>query len=216
MTKNFDEVWKNEELALGQNSAVRKELDDISGNNPKPHYSWKSLTEALSSTVPGDDVQLLDFGCGCGYMVEVLNTLLPNKFNYTGADFSKNMLQIARKAYPNTKYLELDIRKIDLPDLSYEAVLSSAVLLHVPDWKTGVKELCRISKKHLILHKTPLAKDNHIAYVEKSYGGTEILFQRFNLNEIYELTLAAGFKNIYKKKTNNNSNNFNYTLIFER
>lgn len=215
MEKDLGVIWKEKALAMGQNEVVQKELVDIREDAPKPHYSWKSLTKALK-TIPGKDVQLIDIGCGGGYMVEVIDRLLPGKFRYTGADFSDHMLNLARQNYPNTDYLKLDVRDIDLPDLAYDTVLSCAVLVHVPEWQQAVKELCRVSKHYLVLHNTPTTTDEYSSVPKKSYGGIEILFQRFNLKRICELAGEAGLKEIYREKTNDSPNNFHYTLIFER
>jgi ubiquinone/menaquinone biosynthesis C-methylase UbiE len=213
--KDLGIIWKTQQLAIGQNEVVQKELLDVRGKTPKPHYSWKSLAKALNE-IPGKEIKLIDVGCGGGYMVEVIDRLLPGKFNYTGADFSDHMLSLARQNYQNTEYLQLDVRDIDLPDLSYDAVMSCAVLVHVPEWKQAIKELCRISKKYLVLHNTPTTTDEYYSETRPSYGGVEILFQRLNLEQIGKLTVEAGFKETYRKKTNDSPNNFHYTLIFER
>lgn len=213
MEKNLGIIWKERGLAEGQNHIVQQELTDL--RNGKPHYSWKALAKALH-TIPGENMPLVDIGCGGGYMVEVIGQLLPGKFIYTGADFSQHMLEIANRNYPNTEYKLLDIRNIDLTDSSYDVVLSCAVLVHVPEWQQAIKELCRISKKYVVLHNTPISANKYWSDTKLSYDGIEILFQRFNLEDIKKIINKMGFQELYKEKTNSDPNNIHYTLIFKR
>ncbi len=212
MEKDLGNVWKQQGLASGQYKIVQKELIDLRNGNP--HFSWKSLKTSLNC-ISGKNLSMIDVGCGAGYMYEVVNILLPDKFNYTGVDFSHHMLEIAQKDYPKAKYIYSDIRQIESPDHSFDVVMSCAVIVHVPEWKKSIKELCRISKSYVVLHNTPTA-EKYESETKLSYNNIEILFQRFELNDIFSIFKEMGFDNIYKEKTNSDPNNFHYTLVFRR
>lgn len=85
---------------------------------------------------------ILEVGCGEAYLRD-----LPN---YLGLDFSLEALRKSGLEH----FLYADItRKIPLPSKSQDAVLSRAVLMHIPPNKIGVavKEMCRVAKKVIIL-----------------------------------------------------------------
>lgn len=95
---------------------------------------------------PGESV--LDIGCGNGKLVSGLLAGV----NYTGTDFSKTLLDEARKLYPDH-----DFRFEDITDPKnwenlgqYDAIFCVAVLHHIP---TKKRQACVLSeiKKHLKL-----------------------------------------------------------------
>ena len=89
-----------------------------------------------------DCSNILEVGCGEAYLRE-----LPN---YLGLDFSLEALR--KSGLQHFVYADIT-RKIPLPDKSQDAVLSRAVLMHVPFNKIDVevKEICRVAKKVIIL-----------------------------------------------------------------
>ena len=64
------------------------------------------------------DASILDVGCGCGYLTNVLFSNVSK--NITGIDISKNSIRIAKKLYPHIEFYEENIfsyiskRKIQL------------------------------------------------------------------------------------------------------
>jgi 2-polyprenyl-3-methyl-5-hydroxy-6-metoxy-1,4-benzoquinol methylase len=90
------------------------------------------LVEFLAHIKPG--MRVLDVGCGSG---RLLTELQGTKVYYTGLDFSKTLLDQAKKQYPKRRFLHRDVSTSDgwKGIGMYDAVLSLGVLHHIPDRK---------------------------------------------------------------------------------
>ena len=208
--------WENPEIPMEQLKIVNIELEILRSGNPPSVYTIAA--EALTA-IPGDNkLTLLDVGCASGYYFEVISTLVGNRFEYTGSDYSDAMLNIARKRYPNTKFLNLDIRHIELPDMAYDVVLSGAVIVHVKEWKKGVIELARITGSYLILHRTPITDAKSYSIEKKIYADVPVFYNIFNKDELMNLISKCGFRKIFEKNVYSHENKgVGYmTYVFER
>ena len=80
-------------------------------------------------------VDLIDFGCGYGYLGLLLMPLLPQKSTYTGIDQSEVLLSEAKKRHCHTPYgtqfICTDLREYS-PKEEYDIAISNAVLRHIP------------------------------------------------------------------------------------
>lgn len=113
------------------------------------HRQYNIFTELIP---PGATV--LDAGCGEG----VLSVLLANHgCRVTAFDISRPNVEAAKnyvKASNVTDRVEVligDTERIPVPDRSFDYVVSSHVLEHVPDFVQGAKELSRIARKQVII-----------------------------------------------------------------
>ena len=189
--------WKDPRIPEEQLKIVAEELEMLRRGNPPSVYTV--AVEALNNIPATDTLTLLDVGCASGYYYEVISTLAKKKFEYTGADYSQSMLDLARKRYPDTEFRRLDIRHIDLSDKSYDVVFTGAVIVHVEEWKDAIRELARVSKSYLILHRTPITNGKSYKTEEKSYADVPILFNTFNKDELLDLLADCGFKKIFER-----------------
>ncbi len=107
-------------------------------------YIWPDLKPFLTDVKSESSV--LDVGCGNGRLL----LGLPKSIKYTGLDISKELLNEAKKAHPEHKFIETDITKDTiwkhLPQ--YDYIYSIAVLHHLPTEKDQLFVLKQI-KKHL-------------------------------------------------------------------
>ncbi|MDF2685250.1 MAG: Methyltransferase type 12 [Clostridia bacterium] len=83
-------------------------------------------------------VDVVDFGCGFGYIGLLLLPLLPQGSTYTGIDFSEVLLQEAKKIFIDspfkTKFFQADLTQY-VPSQDYDIAISQAVLRHIPNHK---------------------------------------------------------------------------------
>jgi 2-polyprenyl-3-methyl-5-hydroxy-6-metoxy-1,4-benzoquinol methylase len=72
----------------------------------------------------------------------------------TGVDASEQMLEVARRR-TQEEGLEIDFRvgdahRLDFPDASFHAGVSLRVLMHTPDWRLCLGELCRVARERVV------------------------------------------------------------------
>ncbi len=99
---------------------------------------------ALREIIAGENLEILEIGCGTGKNTEFLQTLAKNLI---GADFSEEMLAIARKKISSetVEFRHLDLReKWNLPDNSFDFVTCSLALEHIEDINFVFSEAHRV------------------------------------------------------------------------
>ena len=73
----------------------------------------------------------------------------------TGVDASAEMLAIARKraseAGLSVDFDEGDAHALTYPNQSFDAVVCLRMLMHVPDWRKALSELCRVSRLRIVI-----------------------------------------------------------------
>ena len=87
---------------------------------------------------------IVDFGCGYGYLGIMLLPLLPAGSTYTGIDFGEELLAEARKLFEktpfDTRFIQVDLRDF-VPPEQYDIAVCQAVLRHIPQSKTILKKM---------------------------------------------------------------------------
>ena len=83
-------------------------------------------------------VNIIDFGCGFGYIGLLLLPILPKGSTYTGIDISDSLLDDAKNIFANlgyiTKFIKADLNEY-IPTEDYDIAISQAVLRHIPNAK---------------------------------------------------------------------------------
>ncbi|SEL72886.1 class I SAM-dependent methyltransferase [Nonomuraea pusilla] len=99
----------------------------------------------LSGARPGHTV--LDVGCGTGYLTRILAPVIGPSGHVTGIDPSEPMVEYARRHAPaNCTYLVGEGQALDLPDASFDVVVSSLAVHHMPPAARGtaLREMFRV------------------------------------------------------------------------
>jgi SAM-dependent methyltransferase len=86
---------------------------------------------------------LLDFGCGRGGWIPVLERAFPEA-ELTGIDISGTAIQTAEREFPGHRFTRFDGGRAPLPDGSVQLVFSYHVLEHVLDLEVAVAEIARV------------------------------------------------------------------------
>jgi ubiquinone/menaquinone biosynthesis C-methylase UbiE len=72
----------------------------------------------------------------------------------TGVDASLDMLTVAHaragEAGLSIEFAEGDAHALTFPDRTFDAVVCLRMLMHVPDWRTALSELCRVTRHRLV------------------------------------------------------------------
>lgn len=86
---------------------------------------------------------LLDLGCGAGEPVSA--AFAARDWQVTGVDLSESMLELARAHVPGIQTLHADLRKVELPPASFDAITSVYSLFHVP-WRDHPSVFANVRK----------------------------------------------------------------------
>lgn len=89
--------------------------------------------------------KILDCCCGTGDISGMLLKKFPLA-KITGIDFSKNMLEIARKKIKGVEFVEGDCCNMDFSDKTFDAVTISFGLRNIENYKKAIGEISRVLK----------------------------------------------------------------------
>lgn len=90
---------------------------------------------------------VLDLGCGEGFLI----SCLPDLKKIVGIDISKVALNKARKILKNKPNIQLswgDAQKLNIPNQSFDKIICSETLEHLPQPEKAIKEIHRVLKKN--------------------------------------------------------------------
>ena len=139
--------------------------------------------------------KILEVGCGAGFSVEYLK----GKFvNYTGVDYSENLIKYAKKHNSNTgvKFECLNINDFN-PEFKFDVVLMIGVLHHMSEPEKVIKSLSRIlNPDGIIVVNEPQAGNPLIGLLRKirkniddNYSTDQV---EFTEDEIYSMFKKCG------------------------
>lgn len=104
-----------------------------------------------SFLAPLENATILDVGTGTG---RAAIALARRGARVTGVDASQEMLAVAaRRARESGVDVTLrvgDAHALDLPDRAFDAVVCLRVLMHTPDWRRSLAELCRVANRRIV------------------------------------------------------------------
>ena len=95
--------------------------------------------------------RILDVGTGTG---RAALAIARRGASVTGVDASAEMLRVA-KARAEAQQVPVafgigDAHRLEFPDRSFAAAVSLRVLMHTPDWRQCLAELCRVSDERVV------------------------------------------------------------------
>ena len=98
------------------------------------------------------DRRILDVGTGTG---RVALLLAHAAAQVTAIDASEEMLAIARRRAADglvqVRFQRGDAHHLEFPDRDFDAVVAFRLLMHTPDWKRCLAEMCRVSDRLVII-----------------------------------------------------------------
>jgi len=105
---------------------------------------WSYFKRFLDYVPAGSRV--LDAGCGNGRLVKLFETV---KVDYTGLDFSQELISLAKKNFSDKKFLVGNLLKLPFDNNSFDVVFCLAALHHLPSTnyrRQALTELQRVLK----------------------------------------------------------------------
>jgi len=101
---------------------------------------------------PLEGASVLDVGTGTG---RAAIALAQRGAHVTGIDASDEMLAVARvrarEAQVSVRFLHGDVHALNISDRAFDSVVCLRVLMHTPDWRRSLRELCRVARDRVVL-----------------------------------------------------------------
>lgn len=104
---------------------------------------------------------VLDLCTGTGDIAGLISK--KHKCDITGLDFSVEMLKIAKKRYPNIKFIEGDCTNLPFENNSFDFVIISFGLRNIDDYNKAIEEIYRVLKTNGKFIHLDFGKRNPIA-----------------------------------------------------
>jgi ubiquinone/menaquinone biosynthesis C-methylase UbiE len=105
-----------------------------------------------SFLAPVEGKTVLDVGTGTG---RAALALAARGARVTGLDASAEMLAVAERraasAGLDVTFVRGDAHRLDVSDRAFDAVICLRVLMHTPDWRQSLAELCRVARNQVVL-----------------------------------------------------------------
>ncbi len=119
---------------MKQDDIVRKGYNKIAAkyNASRDQFKNEMELEFFISLLP-KGARILDAGCGAG--VPVGKFLVDRGYSVTGIDISTSMINLARQHVPGAEFLEGDMTQLTFPANSFDGVVSTYAIIHVPKEK---------------------------------------------------------------------------------
>lgn len=123
----------------------------INARSPIRRHAHNRQHAIIAETVPVG-ATVLDAGCGEG---DLSMRMAKRGCLVTGSDLSAPNVaackEYAAQEGVTATFVEGDVERLPFPDKSFDYVVSSHVLEHIPDFVQGVRELNRVARKGVIV-----------------------------------------------------------------
>lgn len=201
---NEEKIMPNENDIKAMFDKIATEYDFLNNIISAFMHTFVKKT-AIKALNIKNDAKVLDLCTGSGDLGRIVKNISP-KAEVIGVDFSKEMLDIAKKKNPDIKYFNMDATKLDFEDDFFDYVVMGFGLRNIPKNKEALAEIYRILK--------PGGFFMHLDFGEKT------LFSKiFDKIVIFLMNIFAKEKNAYIYLINS-KNNFpspeNLIQIFEK
>ena len=145
------------------------------------------------------DRRIIDVGTGTGRAARLLAR---QGADVTAIDASDEMLAVARRRaaddHLNIKFARGDAHAIEFPDRAFDVAVCLRVLMHAPDWRQCLSELCRVTER-LVIFDYPSATSAAILesaarHAVHAAGGRTEAYRVFTRGQIRRALARHGFR----------------------
>lgn len=166
------------------NNQIRRHLNVIAALRTRKIYHF--------AAEHGKNGDVMDFGCGPGFGTDILAKTAKSVI---GVDIRRKALNYARNTYinPNLSFIKVNTSfPLPFADNSFDVIISSHVIEHIPDVKGNLEEIKRILKPNgkLIL-STPNRKHRLLPFQKP--------FNPYHFREYSFRSLKRDLKGVFAK-----------------
>ncbi len=216
VTTELTEAWKSPSIPSRQRDLTRIQLHEMYHKNAIAQ-PYQVMSSALDDILKNGD-SLLEIGCSTGYYSEVIEYLTGKRYRYTGVDYSPHLVDMARNYYPACTFIEADGANLPIENASYDVVISSCILLHVPNYREHIAETVRTANRWVVVHRTPICRKQRTFHMKKEAYGIETVELCFNERELMTLFTAHDLKlhRTIEYYANEAADQYEVTWVFEK
>ena len=154
------------------------------------------LLDDLIGRLPAH-AQVLDAGCGAGLPIA---QILSRRFDVLGVDFSAAQIQLARKFVPNARFVCQDMTKLDLPEATFDAIVSFYAIIHIPRQEhrslfVNFQRMLKPGGFALLC----LGAENLVDDIDENYLGTRMYWSHFDADTYLGMLEVTGFKLVWSR-----------------
>ncbi len=163
--------WRSSDVARQMLELTDRQLVD-----PEAVPPYRAFVELLPAVL--DDPLLpqpatfLDMGCGVGAYGELLARVAPGRFDYVGADYSAEILEVARRRWPDRRFEERDVFAPGALN-GFDVVFASALLDVLVDAAPALDVLLACDAPWIILHRQRIDARRPRVEVAPGYKGQQ-------------------------------------------
>ncbi len=180
--------------------AMAEAFDTLRFSGPIGRMIAETQEQVIASFLdPVAGRTILDVGTGTG---RAALALAVRGARVTGVDASREMLAVASRrasaAGIEVTFAEGDAHALGFPDASFDAVVCLRVLMHTPDWRRSLAELCRVARERVVFDYPAVssaaalqAVTRHVAH---ALGAPVEAYRVFSRRSIEMALGASGFR----------------------
>ena len=173
--------------------------------------NWTEI-KAFTSMLPAGG-KVLDAGSGTG--IPIARHLVRSGFDVVGIDFSKTMLAAARDNVPGAVFRHMNITAIDLPPESFDGVISTYAIIHVPkEMHAGIFQSFYSILKPGGVMLVSVASWAWEEYAE--YMGVKMFWSHFDPKKTESLITEAGFNIVFGRDVETGGEKHHWVLAQKR
>ncbi len=188
--------------------------DKIAESYAKEFSKPSEYIEEFLALLP-KNAKILDVGCGVGVDAGFMAS---EGFEIIGVDLSKEMLNIARQKFPQIDFRHQDIRELDFPPNSFDGILASCSLIHIPkkDVPALLEKFHQILKKNGAIYIALQGGKSEEIFINEPFKPDEKLFLNIiSFDEIKNLLVKNGFSILKKyEREPKSKEELNYTKLY--
>ena len=165
----YRDTWRSNHVATQMLGLTERQLADS-----RPVAPYRTFLEAVATMIEHDQLpqpaRLIDLGCGVGAYGDLLERHFPGRFEYVGADYSEQILAVARRRAPGRRFEQLDLLADGVP-AGYDVVLASALVDILAEWEQGLDRLLASDARYVLLHRQRVAQNSSHVEIVDGYRG---------------------------------------------
>jgi len=160
---NVSDSWKDSDVFIKQLELNKKELQSV---NSYPLH-WVAFIALLKANSP---TNMLDVGCGCGAMSELIRYHFID-MEYYGIDYSEKAITLAKKTWGNDNFAVMDYKSLTEDYVAKFDLLHLSALLDVlPNGDEALEFILSISPSSVLIARMKLTGKESYYETYEAYG----------------------------------------------